>query len=230
MDRRQLEAWIAVGRSLEWIGRQVGKHPSTVSYWLRKFGLVASMRDKHRGRGGLPRDALEALVAQDLTVRQIAARVDRSPATVRHWLAFYGLQTTRAARRRRDRGELAAEAVCAMHGAVRHTVLADGRLRCARCNSEAVTRRRREVKRLLAEEAGGACAICAYDRFLGALQFHHVNPAEKRFNLGLKGLARALDQVREEARKCVLLCANCHAEVEGGVISVPPEALHHIRG
>jgi hypothetical protein len=29
------------------------------------------------------------------------------------------------------------------------------------------------------------------------------------------GIAR----MREEARKCVLLCANCHAEVEAGLIS-----------
>jgi hypothetical protein len=27
--------------------------------------------------------------------------------------------------------------------------------------------------------------------------------------------------MREEAAKCVLLCANCHAEVEGGAASLP---------
>jgi hypothetical protein len=36
--------------------------------------------------------------------------------------------------------------------------------------------------------------------------------------------------VREEAKKCVLLCANCHAEVEGGVAEVPSSAMHSIRG
>ena len=86
------------------------------------------------------------------------------------------------------------------------------------------------MKRILVEEAGGACAICGYDRYVGALQFHHLDRTQKRFHLGLKGLGRALDNVREEARKCVLLCANCHAEVEGGVASVPPSSLHRIRG
>ncbi len=46
----------------------------------------------------------------------------------------------------------------------------------------------------------------------------HVDPAQKRFQLSLKGLARALDTVREEAQKCVLLCATCHAEVEVGFV------------
>jgi hypothetical protein len=33
-------------------------------------------------------------------------------------------------------------------------------------------------------------------------------------------VARSLERCREEARKCVLLCANCHAEVEGGIATV----------
>jgi hypothetical protein len=56
---------------------------------------------------------------------------------------------------------------------------------------------------------------------LGALHFHHVDPAKKGFNLGERGLTRSLDRCRKEAEKCVLLCANCHAEVESGVVSVP---------
>ena len=56
-----------------------------------------------------------------------------------------------------------------------------------------------------------------------ALEFHHVDPAEKRFALSARGghaVARAL---RAEARKCVLLCSNCHAEVESGVVALPVE-------
>lgn len=65
-------------------------------------------------------------------------------------------------------------------------------------------------------EAGGGCAVCGYDRYIGALHFHHVEPAEKRFQLSERGLTRSLTILRKEAANCVLLCANCHAEVEGG--------------
>jgi ribosomal protein L30E len=47
-----------------------------------------------------------------------------------------------------------------------------------------------------------------------------VNPAEKSFHLSISGLTLAIDTVRKEAAKCVLLCSNCHAEVEGGVASL----------
>jgi len=48
------------------------------------------------------------------------------------------------------------------------------------------------------------------------MHFHHVDPSTKRFSLGSRGLARAIESLREEAAKCVLLCGNCHAEVEAG--------------
>jgi 5-methylcytosine-specific restriction endonuclease McrA len=80
--------------------------------------------------------------------------------------------------------------------------------------------RRRKVKELLVHEAGGQCMLCGYDSYLGALQFHHLDPSEKQFHLGLRGITRSLERMRAEAAKCVLLCSNCHAEVEGGVRSI----------
>ena len=80
---------------------------------------------------------------------------------------------------------------------------------------------RRKVKRILVEEAGGACAVCGYSRFDAALQFHHVDPTEKSFALSREGVTRSLARARAEAQKCVLLCANCHAEVEGGFVELP---------
>jgi hypothetical protein len=55
---------------------------------------------------------------------------------------------------------------------------------------------------------------------VGALHFHHVDPRQKSFQLGVAGLTRSLAAMRAEAAKCVLLCSNCHAEVEGGIVSL----------
>jgi len=76
-------------------------------------------------------------------------------------------------------------------------------------------RRRKKVQ--LVAERGGCCARCGYDRCLGALHFHHVDPATKRFGIAALGVARSLERARIEAAKRVLLCSNCHAEVEAGV-------------
>ena len=35
---------------------------------------------------------------------------------------------------------------------------------------------------------------------------------------------KALDTYRVEARKCVLVCANCHWEIETGMVDSPPAA------
>ena len=221
MDRDELTQWLAEGHSLDEIGRRTARHPSTVSYWLNRYGLEPGGRDRHAPRGALDREKLAALVGEDLTVAEIARRVDRSSTTVRYWLRFHDLSTSRAARRRAGgvpgvAPPKTATRNCARHGHTEH-VLRAARYRCRRCASEAVSAYRRSVKRRLVEEAGGSCRLCGYDRCVAALEFHHIDPSTKRFSLSLKGVARAFDTVREEAAKCVLLCSNCHAEVEAGV-------------
>lgn len=176
---------------------------------------------KHAARGGIPRELLEALVDDGLTVRAIAERVGMSYATVQHWLKKHGLKTRRAAQPR-GTGARTELRECRVHGwtqFVRYSP--DDHLRCEQCRRDRVVARRRKVKAVLVEEAGGRCLLCGYDRYPGALQFHHLDPSGKSFGLGVRGVARSLERCREAARKCVLLCGNCHAEVEAGVATVP---------
>lgn len=112
---------------------------------------------------------------------------------------------------------------CPRHGLTRFHLRRDGSHRCGRCSSESVSRRRRRVKETLVKEAGGRCMICGYSRYIGALEFHHRDPATKSFGLGCGGLTRSLDKARAEAAKCVLVCANCHAEVEAAIVALPDE-------
>lgn len=114
---------------------------------------------------------------------------------------------------------------CRRHGlVVFHRYRAGkGRVRwkCKRCVGEAVTRRLQKVKRILVEEAGGGCAVCGYHRCVFNLHFHHVDPSTKEFAVNM-GRGKSLDSYRAEAKKCVLVCANCHGEIETGLIPSPP--------
>jgi excisionase family DNA binding protein len=227
MDKGFLEDCLAKGMSLDAIGALAGKHPSTVSYWLQKHGLTANGTARHAPRGGVSRGELEPLVGEGLTIEQIAQRLGIGQTTVRHWLRRHGLRTQRAQRRAalesmRRSGLREAEAVCKKHGSVRHvSVASERRLRCTKCRAEAVSRRRRKVKEILVQEAGGECILCGYARHSAALQFHHLDPATKSFGLGVRGITRSIARLREEAAKCVLLCANCHAELEVGAVELP---------
>jgi len=103
---------------------------------------------------------------------------------------------------------------CKYHGMTEYSIRKNGHIRCRKCVAEGVQRRRKKVKRILVEEAGGKCIRCDYDKCYEALQFHHRNPEEKEFGIGSKGLTRGLDILRKEAKKCDLLCSNCHKEIE----------------
>ena len=229
MERDWLEARLAEGRSIESIAKEVGKHPSTVGYWVKKHGLTSSHAERHAARGGIPREVLEGLVADGRSSHAIARELGVSQTTVRHWLKQHGLDTRRAAQLLErgsatpgDDGVITAE--CGRHGMTRFGLRGDGGFRCLACRSEAVVARRRFVKATLVAEAGGRCVLCGYDRSVAALQFHHLDPTTKAFHISRQGVTRSLARARAEAAKCALLCANCHAEVESGVATIPPGA------
>jgi len=58
---------------------------------------------------------------------------------------------------------------------------------------------------------GGKCSICGYDKNYASLDFHH--PGKKEISLGkLFGRAK-MEIINEEAKKCILVCRNCHMEI-----------------
>lgn len=65
---------------------------------------------------------------------------------------------------------------------------------------------------------GGVCVKCGYRKSISALTFHHRNPLEKSFEIS-KGLTskKSLSKLVDEAKKCDLLCANCHFELHDGI-------------
>ena len=124
----------------------------------------------------------------------------------------------RLLREARTTGAIAVRAPCSRHGESEFQLRNDGAgYRCMRCRSEDVATHRRGLKAVLVAEAGGCCARCGYDRCIAALHFHHVDRSTKLFAVSGRGLTRSLEFARAEAEKCILLCANCHAEVESGL-------------
>src|SRR3954454_18234420 len=224
MDRDWLAGRLEAGDSIEGIARHARSHRSTVSYWVNKHGLVSAHAVRHAARGGIPREVLAELACDGLSVRAMAARLGCSAATRRHWRRRHDMETHRASQLRSTRdgrasGGDATLRVCAVHGATTFVLDTDGYYRCPKCRADSVIRRRARIRAEVIAEAGGCCAICGYSRHLAALQFHHLDPATKEFTLR-NGDTRSLERMRAEAAKCVLLCANCHAEVESGAAQV----------
>lgn len=110
---------------------------------------------------------------------------------------------------------------CKHHGMTTYVLENRGWYRCKKCRVENVTKKRQRNKLELIQQFGGKCEICGYDKCAYALHFHHLEPERKEFGISHAGHSRKYDFLLEEAKKCQLLCANCHAEMEAKKLNLP---------
>lgn len=225
MDREELRRLLVEERlTLGEIAERCGLTRSGVGKMAKRYGIVPPGRDKYAAKQIDPGE-LRRLIAAEATLPELADRFGVSITTVKKHLAKNGLRTRRAQgvrARRLSSGDWARTLVmrCRHHGQTEFQLDARGTYRCRLCRSERVAERRRKVKRILVNEAGGRCVLCGYDRCVRALHFHHRAPGAKAFGLSHGGYTHGIETLRREARKCILLCSNCHAEVESGMRSI----------
>jgi predicted HNH restriction endonuclease len=104
--------------------------------------------------------------------------------------------------------------VCKHHGLVDFVFRgSEARYRCKKCAVVSVTERRRKVIKEIKEAFGAKCSICGYSKCAAALDFHHINPEEKEREISVHGCTFSKAKLLEEAKKCILICSNCHREV-----------------
>lgn len=73
----------------------------------------------------------------------------------------------------------------------------------------------------LIETMGGGCLKCGYNKNVSALHFHHKDFTEKLFKLDVRVLSnKRWEAILDEAKKCEILCANCHAEEHNPELSL----------
>lgn len=85
---------------------------------------------------------------------------------------------------------------------------------CKKCFNIYTANRWKARKQKAITYKGGKCIYCGYDRFYGALDFHHRDPNEKEFNWeAMKRMP--WEKTKSELDKCDLLCSNCHREEHG---------------
>ena len=57
------------------------------------------------------------------------------------------------------------------------------------------------------EDLGGLCAHCGGS---DNLEFDHIEPELKSFNIGARLRGYPVEEIKEELKKCQLLCRSCH--------------------
>ena len=66
---------------------------------------------------------------------------------------------------------------------------------------------RRNIKTKLVEHFGGVCSVCNTRFPTCVFEFHHLDPNSKEKQVAHMG---SFKRCLEEAKKCILLCSNCH--------------------
>lgn len=73
---------------------------------------------------------------------------------------------------------------------------------------------RRAIKKQLVAYKGGKCERCGYNKCIAALQFHHIDETIKDFEISANyNEKHPMSELKQEVDKCILVCANCHAEL-----------------
>lgn len=95
-----------------------------------------------------------------------------------------------------------------------NTLFADGLYKriCRKCDAAKTKAGIKNIKEKCVLYKGGKCAVCGYSKYLGALEFHHLDPTQKDFSIASKKSCKFDDKIKSELDKCVLLCSNCHRE------------------
>jgi hypothetical protein len=68
----------------------------------------------------------------------------------------------------------------------------------------------RNLKQQMVDYKGGKCMKCGYNKCIGSLQFHHIDPSQKSFQVSL---ASTFEKAKPELNKTIMLCSNCHDEL-----------------
>jgi len=79
-----------------------------------------------------------------------------------------------------------------------------------------------EHRQILVNELGKKCIVCG-DKDPWNLDFHHLDPSQKEFNIGRHIGVFGLERLRTEAKKCVLICCKHHRMLTAGLIQLPKE-------
>jgi hypothetical protein len=167
----------------------------------------------------MEKENLEKLVNNGLSIRQIGKELNTSFTNVRYWLKKYNLSTIIKESKNNKEDKF-----CARCGKTKDRSEfyqrrgKDGdSVYCKPCSNEQTIERMQIFKSKSVEYKGGKCEKCGYEKYNGALEFHHIEPDKKDFTISRIKAYSFDDRVKKELDKCILLCSNCHREIHGGI-------------
>lgn len=203
---------------------QIGQ--TTVKSKMKEFGLKTI---HYRPQIEITKEKLIELISQRLSSYSIAKIIGASPSNIRHWIKKYDLKTnpiwafalTGNKESIKSGFKTCTQCKISLPFPNNFYIAKSGHVHswCKQCSNDISQEKQRQRKIELVEYKGGKCVCCGYNNYVGALDFHHIDPLKKEFNISHLR-TYSLDKIKPELDKCVLVCSNCHREIHAGLIDV----------
>ena len=163
---------------------------------------------------------IDLYINQDLSQRDIGKKLNKSQTSIRYYLVKYKIKKNESNIEKVDRiGEKICPNCNILKSKSEYYFQSGKHPRqgywCKKCINQNAIDRLRKYKQEALDYKGGKCEICGYNKFNGALEFHHKNKNEKDFEMSKFSKRPLSIEGKIELDKCVLLCANCHREEHG---------------
>jgi hypothetical protein len=177
----------------------------------------------------MTKEYLEKLLNENFSLNQISKLTNKSLGSIRYWTKKYNLNSNHKTFSANDK-------LCDLHLKTDKKLctrcnqelplsefyqkrgVAYGSFYCKKCTNTQTVERQQKRKMEWVEYKGGKCEKCGYDKYIGALEFHHNDPSKKDFTLAHVKLKTSDTKIQEELDKCTLLCSNCHREVHANIL------------
>jgi len=173
------------------------------------------------------KEMLENEINNGLSLREIAEKINKSLTTVRYWVKKYKISHNYRSFKQIGKIEYdeyrycpKCEKNCLTTNFYKRRDKKNSSTYCIKCTNSHTLERVQNLKMQMVEYKGGCCQICGYDKYQGALEFHHLDPSKKDFNLSKLKVRKFGELVKNELDKCVMICSNCHREVHAGVTEI----------
>jgi hypothetical protein len=170
---------------------------------------------------------LEECIDKNMSLSDIGKIVDKKPSTINYWLNKFNLKTNNLSFKQGGVIDYCGEKHCPKCKKTKSTDdfykrrgKDGGSVYCKICTNNQTLERQRKLKEEAIEYKGGCCQECGYDKYNGALEFHHLDPSKKDFTIGKVKSYSFNDVFKKELDKCILVCSNCHREIHGGVVKI----------
>lgn len=149
---------------------------------------------------------LKSLIDKGRSTRQIADSFNISQTTVNYWVKKLKLELKT---QKFNVKENPYKCACGENDSRKFNKTK--RYICKVCHNKYTVAKANEKRRKAIDYLGGKCQKCPYNKYIGAMDFHHLDPTKK--NKNFKHLKFwSWEKIVKELEGCIILCKNCHAE------------------